>query len=66
MSFCLPRAHLYRDKEAQCEIMDNLNQLILRQDFDVNEDAPALAVCLCQLLSTYFDAKIFPDELDEE
>lgn len=53
------------DKETQCEIMDRLIQLIVRDDFD-QEDARALATCVCQILSAYFENSLLPQELDDE
>jgi len=53
------------DKEAQCELIDQMMQEIIREEFD-QEDALALAACLCQTLHTQFEPSILPLELDEE
>lgn len=53
------------DKETQCEIMDRLIQLIVRDEFD-QEDARTLATCLCKILSAYFENSLLPQELDDE
>jgi len=40
-------------------------QEIIREEFD-QEDAAALAPCLCQTLHGQFEPSILPQELDEE
>jgi len=56
---------LSRDKETQCEVMDRLMQMIIREEFD-QEDATALAACLTQILAPYFEGNLLPQELDDE
>lgn len=53
------------DKEAQCEVIDQMMQEIIREEFE-QEDAVALAACLCQTLHSQFEPSILPQELDEE
>lgn len=53
------------DKEAQCEVIDQMMQEIIREEFE-QEDATALAPCLCQILHSQFEPSILPQELDEE
>jgi len=53
------------DKEAQCELIDQMMQEIIREEFE-QEDASALAPCLCQTLHSQFEPSILPQELDEE
>jgi len=53
------------DKEAQCELIDQMMQEIIREEFE-QEDALALAACLCQTLHSQFEPSILPQELDEE
>jgi len=40
-------------------------QEIIREEFE-QEDAVALAACLCQTLHSQFEPSILPQELDEE
>jgi len=40
-------------------------QEIIREEFE-QEDASALAACLCQTLHSQFEPSILPQELDEE
>jgi len=53
------------DKEAQCELIDQMMQEIIREEFE-QEDASALAACLCQTLHSQFEPSILPQEIDEE
>jgi len=53
------------DKEAQCELIDQMMQEIIREEFE-QEDATALGACLCQTLHSQFEPSILPQELDEE
>jgi len=53
------------DKEAQCELIDQMMQEIIREEFE-QEDATAVAACLCQTLHTQFEPSILPQELDDE
>ena len=46
-------------------MMESLLQNIIRQEFD-QDDAIALASCLCQILQPHFEGKLFPLELDDE
>jgi len=45
--------------------MDQMMQEIIREEFE-QEDASALAPCLCQTLHSQFEPSILPQELDEE
>ena len=56
---------IFSDKESQCELMDRLMQVIIREEFE-QEDALALSKCLCQILYNHFEGSLFPQELDEE
>ncbi|KAK3097008.1 hypothetical protein FSP39_005554 [Pinctada imbricata] len=55
-----------KDQEIQCEVMDRLLQMMLREDEFDQDLAVPLSACLCQILSTQFNNNLFPQELDEE
>ncbi|XP_060581601.1 integrator complex subunit 3-like, partial [Ruditapes philippinarum] len=54
------------DQEIQCEIMDRLMQMVVREDEFDSDMTTTLAVCLCQILISQFNNNIFPAEIDEE
>ncbi|KAH9500797.1 Integrator complex subunit 3 [Bulinus truncatus] len=55
-----------RNQEMQCDLTDKLMQVVIQEeDFD-QEQASGLATCLCQILNPQFQAKLFPQEIDEE
>lgn len=55
-----------KDNESRCEIMEKLVQAVIQEeDFDSDTGA-VLAASLCALLSSQFEQKLFPQELDEE
>ncbi|XP_075867548.1 integrator complex subunit 3 isoform X2 [Nelusetta ayraudi] len=53
------------DTEGQCEVMQDLVDLILEEDFD-QEQMPSLASCLAELFKEHFRGDVLPDELSEE
>jgi len=55
----------YSDKEAQCELIDQMMQEMIREEFE-QEDASVLAACLCQTLHSQFEPSILPQEIDDE
>jgi hypothetical protein len=59
--FCI----CFSDKESQCELVDRLMQVVMREDF-VQEDASNLAACLCHILRNHFISSILPQEIDDE
>lgn len=55
-----------KDNEAQCEIMEKLVQAII-QDEDFDQDTSMmLATCICALLNSQVNQKLFPQDLDDE
>ncbi|KAI8777522.1 integrator complex subunit 3-like isoform X1 [Biomphalaria glabrata] len=55
-----------RNQEMQCDLTDKLMQVVIQEeDFD-QEQASALATCLCQILNPEFHSKLFPQDIDEE
>ncbi|KAI0237347.1 Integrator complex subunit 3 [Lamellibrachia satsuma] len=53
------------DNEAQCELMDQLMQTIIREEFD-QDTAMILATCLCQLTAAQLNNSILPHDFDDE
>lgn len=53
------------DTEGQCEVMQDLVDLILEEDFD-QEQMPSLASCLAELFKEHFRGDVLPEELSEE
>nr|XP_015224312.1 PREDICTED: integrator complex subunit 3 [Lepisosteus oculatus] len=54
-----------RDTEAQCEVMQEIVDLILEEDFD-SEQMSALASCLAELFKGHFRGDVLPEEITEE
>ncbi|XP_058475262.1 integrator complex subunit 3 isoform X2 [Solea solea] len=53
------------DTEAQCEVMQEIVELILEEDFDT-EQMSALASCLAELFKDHFRGDVLPEEITEE
>uniref|UniRef100_A0A4W4F4W6 Integrator complex subunit 3 n=1 Tax=Electrophorus electricus TaxID=8005 RepID=A0A4W4F4W6_ELEEL len=53
------------DTEAQCEVMQEIVDLILEEDFD-SEQMSALASCLAELFKGHFRGDVLPEEITEE
>ncbi|XP_064201684.1 integrator complex subunit 3-like [Anguilla rostrata] len=53
------------DTEVQCEVMQELVDLILEEDFDT-EQMSSLASCLAELFKGHFRGDVLPDEITEE
>ncbi|XP_034401517.1 integrator complex subunit 3 [Cyclopterus lumpus] len=53
------------DTETQCEVMQEIVDLILEEDFD-SEQMSALASCLAELFKDHFRGDVLPDEITEE
>ncbi|XP_052795999.1 integrator complex subunit 3-like [Mya arenaria] len=54
-------------QEDQCEKIDRLMQMVVRDDEDFDGDMAAiLATCLCQILIDQFNTNIFPEDIDDE
>ncbi|KAG9355287.1 hypothetical protein JZ751_000125 [Albula glossodonta] len=53
------------DTEAQCEVMQEIVDLILEEDFD-SEQMSSLASCLAELFKGHFRGDVLPDEITEE
>ncbi|XP_041099036.1 integrator complex subunit 3, partial [Polyodon spathula] len=53
------------DTEAQCEVMQEIVDLILEEDFD-SEQMSTLASCLAELFKGHFRGDVLPDEITEE
>uniref|UniRef100_A0A3P9KN34 Integrator complex subunit 3 n=1 Tax=Oryzias latipes TaxID=8090 RepID=A0A3P9KN34_ORYLA len=53
------------DTESQCEVMQEIVDLILEEDFDT-EQMSALASCLSELFKEHFRGEVLPDEITEE
>uniref|UniRef100_A0A672I815 Integrator complex subunit 3 n=1 Tax=Salarias fasciatus TaxID=181472 RepID=A0A672I815_SALFA len=57
--------HKTSDTEAQCEVMQEIVDLILEEDFDT-EQMSALASCLSELFRDHFRGDVLPEEITEE
>ncbi|KAJ3608564.1 hypothetical protein NHX12_023095 [Muraenolepis orangiensis] len=53
------------DAENQCEVMQEIVDLILEEDFDP-EQMPTLASCLAELFKGHFRGDVLPDDITEE
>uniref|UniRef100_A0AAY4E7X8 Integrator complex subunit 3 n=1 Tax=Denticeps clupeoides TaxID=299321 RepID=A0AAY4E7X8_9TELE len=53
------------DTETQCEVMQEIVDLILEEDFD-SEQMSALASCLAELFKSHFRGDVLPEEITEE
>ncbi|XP_013877897.1 integrator complex subunit 3 [Austrofundulus limnaeus] len=53
------------DTETQCEVMQEIVDLILEDDFDT-EQMSALASCLSELFKDHFRGEVLPEEITEE
>ncbi|XP_059206602.1 integrator complex subunit 3 isoform X1 [Centropristis striata] len=53
------------DTETQCEVMQEIVDLILEEDFEV-EQMSALASCLAELFRDHFRGDVLPEEITEE
>lgn len=53
------------DTETQCEVMQEIVDLVLEDDFDT-EQMSALASCLSELFKEHFRGDVLPDEITEE
>lgn len=54
-----------KDQEIQCESMDRLMQMVVK-DEEFDEMVEPLANCLCQILVGHFSSNLFPMDLDDE
>ncbi|XP_055750224.1 integrator complex subunit 3-like isoform X1 [Salvelinus fontinalis] len=53
------------DTEAHCEVMQEIVDLILEEDFD-SEQMSTLASCLAELFKGHFRGDVLPDDITEE
>ncbi|GLD72204.1 integrator complex subunit 3 isoform X1 [Lates japonicus] len=53
------------DTETQCEVMQEIVDLILEEDFDT-EQMSGLASCLAELFKDHFRGDVLPEEITEE
>ncbi|MEQ2217163.1 hypothetical protein XENOCAPTIV_025974 [Xenoophorus captivus] len=53
------------DTETQCEVMQEIVDLIMEDDFDT-EQMSALASCLAELFKDHFRGEVLPEEITEE
>uniref|UniRef100_A0A8C9Y0Y2 Integrator complex subunit 3 n=1 Tax=Sander lucioperca TaxID=283035 RepID=A0A8C9Y0Y2_SANLU len=53
------------DTETQCEVMQEVVDLIMEEDFDP-EQMSALASCLAELFKDHFRGDVLPDDITEE
>uniref|UniRef100_A0AAR2LWS8 Integrator complex subunit 3 n=1 Tax=Pygocentrus nattereri TaxID=42514 RepID=A0AAR2LWS8_PYGNA len=53
------------DTETQCEVMQEIVDLILEEDFE-SEQMSALASCLSELFKSHFRGDVLPEEISEE
>ncbi|KAF7647220.1 hypothetical protein LDENG_00175750 [Lucifuga dentata] len=53
------------DTETQCEVMQEIVDLILEEDFD-SEQMSTLASCLAELFKDHFRGDVLPEEVTEE
>ncbi|XP_053190786.1 integrator complex subunit 3 [Scomber japonicus] len=53
------------DTDTQCEVMQEIVDLILEEDFDT-EQMSALASCLSELFKDHFRGDVLPEEITEE
>ncbi|XP_072226725.1 integrator complex subunit 3 isoform X2 [Leuresthes tenuis] len=53
------------DTETQCEMMQEIVDLILEEDFD-SEQMSALVSCLAELFKDHFRGDVLPEEITEE
>uniref|UniRef100_A0A8B9JL92 Integrator complex subunit 3 n=1 Tax=Astyanax mexicanus TaxID=7994 RepID=A0A8B9JL92_ASTMX len=53
------------DTETQCEVMQEIVDLILEEDFE-SEQMSALASCLAELFKSHFRGDVLPEEITEE
>ncbi|XP_027891627.1 integrator complex subunit 3 [Xiphophorus couchianus] len=53
------------DTETQCEVMQEVVDLIMEDDFDT-EQMSALASCLAELFKDHFRGEVLPEEITEE
>uniref|UniRef100_A0A8C6WTA1 Integrator complex subunit 3 n=1 Tax=Neogobius melanostomus TaxID=47308 RepID=A0A8C6WTA1_9GOBI len=53
------------DTETQCEVMQEIVDLVLEDDFDT-EQMSALVSCLSELFKEHFRGDVLPDEITEE
>ncbi|WAR00983.1 INT3-like protein [Mya arenaria] len=63
----LRKSGVFSVQEDQCEKIDRLMQMVVRDDEDFDGDMAAiLATCLCQILIDQFNTNIFPEDIDDE
>ncbi|TRZ01352.1 hypothetical protein DNTS_033243 [Danionella cerebrum] len=55
----------HSDTETHCEVMQEIVDLILEEDFD-SEQMSTLASCLAELFKNHFRGDVLPDEITEE
>ncbi|XP_028296665.1 integrator complex subunit 3 isoform X1 [Gouania willdenowi] len=53
------------DTEAQCEVMQEIVDLILEEDFDT-EQMSSMASCLSEIFRDHFRGDVLPDDITEE
>ncbi|KAG8545384.1 hypothetical protein GDO81_020948 [Engystomops pustulosus] len=53
------------DMESQCELMQDIVEQILEDDFDA-EQLSVLASCLQELFKAHFRGEVLPEEITEE
>ncbi|XP_061680410.1 integrator complex subunit 3 isoform X1 [Syngnathoides biaculeatus] len=53
------------DTETQCEVMQDIVDLILEEDFDT-EQMSALASCLAEIFKEHFRGDVLPDDITDE
>uniref|UniRef100_A0A8C7GAQ4 Integrator complex subunit 3 n=1 Tax=Oncorhynchus kisutch TaxID=8019 RepID=A0A8C7GAQ4_ONCKI len=53
------------DTEAHCEVMQEIVDLVLEEDFD-SEQMSTLASCLAELFKGHFRGDVLPDDITEE
>ncbi|KAF6208233.1 hypothetical protein GE061_016685 [Apolygus lucorum] len=54
------------DNESRCEAMDKLIQIILQYEDIENDTITALASCLCEVLQSQLESKVFPETVSAE
>ncbi|XP_061905249.1 integrator complex subunit 3 isoform X2 [Entelurus aequoreus] len=54
-----------RDTETQCEVMQDIVDLILEDDFDT-EQMSALASCLAEVFKEHFRGDVLPEDITDE
>lgn len=54
-----------KDGETRCEVMENMLQSVLQEEFD-QDSTTTLGLCLAHILADEFTRKVFPAEVDDE